>query len=150
ATWYVANGMPEIAVEHAQAAGDVERVTELVLDLSQPVWASGRVDTVRHWMEWLDERPPVSNFAAIAAHAALIFGLLGRPGEADRWAAVAEHLPEEGTLPDGSTVAGTLAYLRANLCRDGTVAMRRDARAAWSGLSPTSPYRATMLHTEGV
>jgi len=121
-------------------------VTELVLDVMQSVWLSGRVDTVLRWMEWLDERPPQRNFAAIAAHGSLIFGLLGRPGESDRWAAVAENLPAEGILPDGSTVAGTLAYLRANLCPDGTVAMRRDARAAWNGLSPSSPYRATMLY----
>jgi LuxR family maltose regulon positive regulatory protein len=150
AAWYEASGMPETAVEHAQAAGDTERVAELVLALMQPVWASGRVETVRGWMEWLGERPPTHHFAAIAAHGALIFALLGRPGEADRWAAVAERLPEDGTLPDGSTVAGTLAYLRAILCRDGPAEMRRDARAAWDGLSPTSPYRATMLYTEGV
>ena len=28
--------------------------------------------------------------------------------------------------------------------------MRRDARIAWEGLSPASPYRATMLYTEGI
>ena len=28
--------------------------------------------------------------------------------------------------------------------------MRRDARTAWDGFSPASPYRATMLHIEGV
>jgi LuxR family transcriptional regulator, maltose regulon positive regulatory protein len=44
----------------------------------------------------------------------------------------------------------TLAYMRANLCRDGTAEMRRDARIAWEGLSPASPYRATMLYTEGI
>jgi LuxR family maltose regulon positive regulatory protein len=45
---------------------------------------------------------------------------------------------------------GTLAYLRAILCRDGVGAMRRDAQLAWDGLSPASPYRATMLYTEGI
>src|SRR6266542_6447286 len=44
---------------------------------------------------------------------------------------------------------GTLAYLRAILCRDGIDAMRRDAQIAWDGLSPASPYRATMLYTVG-
>ena len=28
--------------------------------------------------------------------------------------------------------------------------MRRDAREAWDGLSPTSPYRTAMLHTEAL
>jgi LuxR family maltose regulon positive regulatory protein len=36
------------------------------------------------------------------------------------------------------------------LCRDGVDEMRRDAQIAWEGLSPASPYRATMLHTEGI
>jgi LuxR family transcriptional regulator, maltose regulon positive regulatory protein len=150
AAWYEANGLPEAAVEHAQAAGDVERVARLVLDLMHPVWASGRIDTVRHWMEWLEERPSVRHYSAIAAHGALIFALLGRPSEAERWAAVAERLSAAGVLPDGNTVAGTLAYLRANLGRDGPAAMRSDARDAWHGLSPNSPYRTAMLHTEGL
>ena len=50
AAWYESNGMPETAVDHAQAAGDAERVARLVLDLMNPVWASGRVDTVQRWI----------------------------------------------------------------------------------------------------
>ena len=61
------------------------------------------------------------------AHGALIFALLGRPGDAERWAAVAEAMPAAGVLPDGDTVQGTLAYLRANLCRQGPATMRSDA-----------------------
>jgi LuxR family maltose regulon positive regulatory protein len=53
-------------------------------------------------------------------------------------------------LPDGSTVEATLAYVRANLCRKGPVAMREDSAAALEGLGPSSPYRATMLYTEGL
>ena len=150
AAWYQANAQPEAAVEHAKAAGDSDLVASLVLDLMQPVWTSGRVETVRGWMEWLRDRPSAQHYAAIAAHGALIFALLGRPGEAERWAAVAERLPATGTLPDGSTVAGTLAYLRAILCRQGVAAMRHDALDALEGLSPASPYRATMLYTEGI
>ncbi len=150
AAWYQANGMPEAAIDHAKAAGDADRVASLVLDLMQPVWASGRVDTVRGWMEWLRDRPSAQYYAAIAAHGALIFALLARPSEAERWTAVAERLPASGTLPDGSTVAGTLAYMRAVLCRQGVAMMRSDALDAWDGLSPGSPYRATMRHTEGI
>ncbi len=43
-----------------------------------------------------------------------------------------------------------LAYLRALLCRRGVAEMRRDSQTAWKGLSPASPYRAAMRHTEGV
>ena len=150
ATWYEENGMAESAIEHADAARDTDRVARLVLQLMQPIWASGRVETVRGWMELLDKRPRVPYSAAIAAHGALIFALLGRAREAERWVGVAESLPASGTLPDGSTVAGTLAYLRAILCREGPAMMREDAALALKGLGPASPYRAAMLHSEAM
>ena len=150
ADWYEANGMAEAAVQHADAAGDTERLARLVLELMQPVWLSGRVDTVRAWMDLLDSKPHVPVSAAVAAHGALIFALLGRAREAERWVGVAESLPATGTLPDGSTIAGTLAYLRAILSRDGPAAMRADVALALEGLSPASPYRATMLHYDAL
>lgn len=150
AAWYEANAMPEAAIEHAQAAGDYDRVARLLLELAQPVWAGGRVQTVLHWMESLRDVTAAEHYGAIAVHGSLIFALLGQPSEAERWAAAAERASAAGILPDGSTLEGTLAYLRAILCRDGIAQMRHDARAAWDGLSPASPYRATMLYTEGI
>jgi LuxR family maltose regulon positive regulatory protein len=101
-------------------------------------------------MEWLGGVPSAEHYGAIASHGSLIFALLGQPAEAERWAAAAERASSTGILPDGSTMEATLAYLRAILCRNGVAEMRRDARVAWEGLSPASPYRATMLYTEGV
>jgi LuxR family transcriptional regulator, maltose regulon positive regulatory protein len=150
AAWFEANAMPEAAIEHAQAAGDYDRVARLVLKLQQPVWASGRVETVLRWMEWLEDVTAAEHFGAIATHGSLIFALLGRPSEAERWAAAVERASPAGILPDGSTMEGTLAYLRAILCRNGIDEMRRDAQTARDGLSPSSPYRVTMLYTEGI
>ena len=150
AGWYEANAMPEAAIGHAQAAADYDRVARLVLELAQPVWAGGRVETVLRWMEWLRDITSAEHYGAIAVHGSLIFALLGQPSEAERWAAAAERATPAGILPDGSTMQGTLAYLRAILCRDGVAAMRGDAQIAWDGLSPASPYRATMLYTEGI
>jgi LuxR family maltose regulon positive regulatory protein len=148
--WMQSHGMPEAAIGYAQTAGDEDRVARLVLDAAQPVWASGRVETVLRWMEWLEARDAVRRYPAIAAHGALILALLGRAAEADRWATVAERGDSSGKLTDGSTVDSVLAYLRAILCRDGIEAMRQDARSSWAGLSPSSPYRPTMLYTEGI
>ena len=150
ADWYEANGSAEVAIDHAAAAADTERLARLVLELMQPVWASGRVETVRGWMELLDQRQATPYHAAIAAHGALIFALLGHAAEAERWAAVAESYPADGSLPDDTTIRGTLAYLRANLARNGPVAMGDDAAQALQQLSPASPYRATMLHTQAL
>ena len=150
AGWYETNAMPEAAIEHAQAAGDYDRVARLILDRAQPVWASGRVETVLRWMEWLRDKTSAKHYGAIAVHGSLIFALLGQPSEAERWAAAAERVSAAGILPDGSTMESTLAYLRAILCRAGIAEMRRDAQISCDGLTPTSPYRATMLHTEGI
>jgi LuxR family transcriptional regulator, maltose regulon positive regulatory protein len=150
ADWLEANSRPDEAVEHAQAAGDVDRVARLVLDRMQPVWASGRVETVLRWMTWFDQGRGIERYPAIAVHGALIFALMGRPAEAERLADVARQAPPTAPLPDGSTMAGLLAYLRAILARDGVEAMHRDAVQGFEELPLTSPYRATMLHTEAV
>jgi LuxR family maltose regulon positive regulatory protein len=150
AEWYEDNGLPEAAIDHAVAAGDFAHVARIVLGIMQPVWAEGRVETVRTWMKALEDQPRMPYYGAIAAHGALIFALLGNAREAERWVGLAEAAPSEGALPDGSTVAGTLAYLQANLCREGPVQMRAAAVAALEGLSPSSPYRATMLHAKAL
>ena len=150
AAWCQANGLEETAIDHAQAAGDADQVARLVLQVMQPVWASGRVDTVLRWMEWFEREQLTERYPAVAVHGALIFALLGRATKAEQWAAAAERAAPEGKLPDGSTMESYLAYLRAILCRDGVSEMRRDARIALDGLSPLSPYRATMLHTEAL
>ena len=115
-----------------------------------PSGQAGASQTVLRWMEWLRDATSAEHYGAIAVHGSLMFALLGQPGAAERWAAAAERVSSAGTLPDGSTMESTLAYLRAIVCRDGVDEMRRDAQIAWAGLSPASPYRATMLHTEGI
>jgi LuxR family maltose regulon positive regulatory protein len=150
AAWFDVNGMPETAIGHAQAAGDADRVARVTLTVANSVWASGRADTVLRWMKWFDDQGVVERYPGIAVHGALMFALTGQPGETERWAAAAERASLGGTLDDGNTVEGTVAYLRALLARDGVDAMRRDAQIALGGMSPASPYRAPMLHTEGV
>jgi len=150
ASWYELDGQPEAAVTHAQRSGDDDRVARLVLQLANPVWASGRVDTVLRWMEWFAANGLIERHPAIALHGALIYALVGRPGDAERWATAAERTTFDGRLPDGNTMAGSLAYLRALLCREGPEQMRTDAMDALAGLGPTSPYRATMLYAQGL
>ena len=139
AAWFEANAMPEQAIGHAQAAGDYDRVARLILELQQPVWASGRVETVLRWMEWIRDVTSAEHYGAIAVHGSLIFALLGQPGEAERWAAAAERASPAGILPDGSTIEATLAYLRAIVCRKGIGEMRRDAQLAWDGTESGQP-----------
>jgi LuxR family maltose regulon positive regulatory protein len=150
AAWYKAHALPERALHHAMAAGDGDQVARLLFDLVQPAWASGRANTVMGWLHWLADRDLLDVYPALTVHGALMYALLGRPAEAEMWSAAAERSLVLTELPDGSSIESLLAYLRAFLCRHGVEAMKADAVSSYQGLSPTSPYRASMLYTEGL
>src|SRR5262249_55571294 len=111
AAWYEDHGFEEAAIGHAQEAGDADHVARLVLRVANPVWSSGRIDTVLRWMEWFSDEQLLEH-PAVALHGALIYALTGKPGDAERWAGAAERTSFSGPLPDGNTMAGSLAYLR--------------------------------------
>jgi LuxR family transcriptional regulator, maltose regulon positive regulatory protein len=156
ASWYEANGMAEVAIGHAQAAGDADRVARLVAALVQPTYAAGRVDTVRRWLTWLEERGLVEPYPPVAVLGAWMQALVGRPAGALRWADAAERRPEAAmgavaTLvpPEDGTIEHDQAMLRALLCRDGVERMRADAQTALAGVTSGS-WRATGLVLKGV
>jgi LuxR family maltose regulon positive regulatory protein len=60
--WYAANGWPEDALEHALAAGALDRATELISRHALPRLMRADAGTVIRWLrslpvEWLDRRP---------------------------------------------------------------------------------------------
>ncbi len=150
AAWCEGNGLPELAVDHAQAAGDADRVARLVTRLVQPAYAAGRVDSARRWLAWFEDQGLIHRYPPVAVQGAWLHALVGQPAEAERWVDAAEHSSFAGALPDGSTTESWVALLRALLCRDGVERMRADAQAAVAGLSPGSPWRATALLLEGI
>jgi LuxR family maltose regulon positive regulatory protein len=156
ASWYEANGLPEVAIDHAQATGDADRVARLVAALAQPIYAAGRVDTVRQWLAWLEERGLVERYPPVAVLGAWLQALVGRPAGALRWADAAERRPTVaawavGTQApaDATTMESDQALLRALLCRDDVNRMRADAHTALASSSSAS-WRATALVLEGV
>ena len=150
AVWCEANGLPEAAVDHAQAAGDTDRVARLVAGLIQPTAAAGRVDTVRSWLEWFEDQRLVDRYPAVAVLGAMVHALWGQPATAERWADAAADGSFAGTLPDGSTMQSYWSLLRALWCRDGVDRMRADAKDCLAGLSPRGQLRAIALLLEGI
>jgi LuxR family maltose regulon positive regulatory protein len=157
AGWFEANGLPEVAIDHAQAAGDADRVARLVATWAQPAYAGGRVDTARRWFAWFEERGLVERYPPVAVLGAWMHALVGRPASAERWAEAAEH--EAGgaatavgaqTPPDGSTMDSYLGMLGALLCRNGVARMRADAEDALAGLHPASTWRGSALMLAGM
>jgi LuxR family transcriptional regulator, maltose regulon positive regulatory protein len=150
AAWCEANGLPELAIDHAQAAGDADRVARLVESLAFPAYASGRAQTARLWFQWFEDQGLLDRYPLVAMQGALLQVLAGQPEDIERWAAAAERGLAVTALARPSTMEPWMALLRALLCRDGVDQMRADAEAAVAGLAPGSPWWATALLLEGV
>jgi LuxR family transcriptional regulator, maltose regulon positive regulatory protein len=148
ADWYEAQGLPELAVDHGQAAGDADRVARLVVSLAFAAYAGGRVETVRRWFGWFEDRGLVDRHPHLAVLGAQLEALGGGAAAAERWAAAAER--GRSAAPPDATLDASMALLQTLLCHDGMAGMRADAAAAWSGLAPDSPWRATALLMEGI
>jgi LuxR family maltose regulon positive regulatory protein len=131
ADWCVADGQLEAALHYAQEAEDVDRVARIAIELAQPMYASGRSATVMTWFDWVDARGAVERHPTIAAQAAYICALIGRPAAADRWGDLAERLTDARPTGDGAArFAMWLTTVRGAMSRRGMESMRRDVDAA--------------------
>jgi LuxR family transcriptional regulator, maltose regulon positive regulatory protein len=151
AAWCEHNGLPEVAIEHARAAGDIDEVARLVGTFALPFQRAGRVVTVERWLEWFDEPDLLEAYPTVAAFGAWVHALRGRPDEAERYAYAVERSRYDGPMLDGSTsIRAWVAVVRAWLCRRGTGTMRMDAEDALDLLSQSSFWRPIALVLQGV
>ncbi|GAB3308175.1 LuxR C-terminal-related transcriptional regulator [Geodermatophilus aquaeductus] len=131
AAWCEADGRPEAALRYAQEAGDVDRVARIAVALGQPMYAAGRSATLLDWFTWVDERGAVERHPAMAALAAYLCALTGRPAAADRWADLAERWADRRPAADDpERTAMWLTAARVVMCRGGPEQMRRDLEEA--------------------
>ena len=125
ADWCEGAGRLETALHYAQEAEDVDRVARLVIALAQPMYARGRSATLMEWFDWVDGRGAVERHPTIAAQAAYICALTGRPAAADRWADLAERWSGRPAPHDGDQgFAMWMTTLSALMCRHGVEQMR--------------------------
>jgi LuxR family transcriptional regulator, maltose regulon positive regulatory protein len=149
AAWCEANGLPEPAIEHAQAAGDADRVARLVWDAAPRAYADGRRDTAKWWYDWFEDQGLIERYPLISIQGAIRHALLGQPAGVDRWTAAAERASAAVEPRQRRAVEAMLALLHAGLCRNGVERMRADARFARERLDPGDSARGPALHLEG-
>lgn len=152
--WYAEHSDSDRAIDHAIAAGEVERAGELIWLAYPEVSGRGRLATLDRWLDALgDERVAASAPLALsAAHRCLVFG------EGDRaahWARIAAS-DRGGSSENDGRVGADLHLLNATFAHSGVGQMGEDAsRAAeiypdedpWQ--SPCFLYRGVSSHLTG-
>jgi LuxR family maltose regulon positive regulatory protein len=141
--WCERRGLIDLAIEHARAAGDVDRVAALFGTFGLDVAWTGRIDTMEAWLAWLGEHAPRERYPTVAFFGTWINLLLGREREAALSAKIAQEGRVVGPMPDGSSQDAWVHLLHAALCREGLDAMEKDARLATETLEPYSPWQPT-------
>jgi LuxR family maltose regulon positive regulatory protein len=150
AAWLEASGLPDLALDHAQAAGDSDRAARLFTLLAQRTYSAGRLSTALRWLAWFEEHRLIDGYPQIAILGALGEAMMGRPTDAERWIDVAHGGSVDGLLADGSPLESWVAFLDAYLCRHGVAQLRADAELATERLAPESAFKGSALFLEAI
>jgi LuxR family maltose regulon positive regulatory protein len=151
ADWFEAEGDLELALEHADAAGDTARAARLLTAIALPLYFAGRLTTIEGWLARFDDPTLLRRYPGVALQGSWVYALRGRPAEAKRWLELAESGTFRGRLPDGSSsLQAWIAVVRAAMCGDGVYQMIVDAESALSLLPRDSQMRPSALVTLGV
>jgi LuxR family transcriptional regulator, maltose regulon positive regulatory protein len=125
--WLEGAGYFEGAIRQAMEAGDNEHAGLLIARHWYGYVFSGQTATVERWLESLPEEM-ISGDAALALVKAWTCALGGRREESARFVRLAQGIPHEGPLPDGTaSVESGVAILMASFGYGG---IQRGAEAA--------------------
>src|SRR5688572_7973168 len=151
AAWCVENHLPDWAVDHSFAAGDLDSTATLVAANALALHRDGRVATLERWFAAFDEPQLLARYPAVAVFGTWVHAFRGRPDDTERWALAVDSSAYKGSMPDGSaSLRPWAALVRALLCRDGVDQMRVDAELALEELSPQSPWVPIAMMIHGV
>jgi LuxR family transcriptional regulator, maltose regulon positive regulatory protein len=150
ARWYASTTDIDHAITHAIAARDLELAADLIWAVTPDYASTGRVTTLRHWLETFDNdqlaaSPPLC-VALATTHLTR-----GDGAEVERWTATAaEALKSVDGAGDGPLAMAVRMLRAAGAARDGVVAMRDDVAGVYELLPEDSPWRSLCRMIEGV
>ena len=148
--WLEGAGYVEAAIRQTIAASDFERVGLLIARHWYGYVSSGQTTTVERWLTSLPEGMATHD-AALAMVKAWICALGGRREESARFLTLAQSIPHEGPLPDGTaSVESGVAILWASFAYSGVQNGLEAARRA-RDLEPgeSSPWAALVRFALG-
>jgi LuxR family maltose regulon positive regulatory protein len=151
AHWCEDHGRAEAALDYAQAAGDADYAAQLFASVSILAYISGRLATVRRWLEWFEQSGSIERYPIVALTGAWLLTLVGEAEGAARLAAAAEGGRRDELLADGVTpVQAWAAQLHAVMCHRGMERMGHDVQLALELTPDVSPLRCTALLVSGM
>lgn len=141
--WLRRSGLPDEAVSHAQAAGDVAGVISLIAGNWYAYVHCGHVATVRGWLSSLGD-DEVTAYPVAAHCGAWAAALSGDRKSLRRFLPIIETTEDDGPLPDGiRSLKSSAALLKGTFGFEGIGPMRdAAAEAVTFELDPASPWHA--------
>jgi LuxR family maltose regulon positive regulatory protein len=117
--WFEEKGMFEDAIRHAMAASEYQRAGTLIARHWFRYAVTGQLASLERWLEALPEHLRGGD-APLVLVKAWICAIYGRREESEHFLRLAESLPYEGRLPDGSTAGESdTAIIRARFGNGG-------------------------------
>jgi ATP/maltotriose-dependent transcriptional regulator MalT len=143
--WLEGAGFFEGAIRQAIGAADNERVRLLITRNWYAYVSAGQAATVEGWLESLPEGPTAHDAALLLVRAWICI-LSGRSEDGERLLTLAESIPYEGPLPDGTaSVEAGVAIPRAIFCLGGVRNTLEAARRAVALESEQTSQRAALI-----
>jgi LuxR family maltose regulon positive regulatory protein len=142
ASWYRRHGRPDLAIHHAQEAGDVSLAAALVAEHARKAYLTGRAETALEWLSWFEDRALVPEIPGLALSGALAHAIAGNRADAERWAAA--------MLDHGEPTDGLASLVRALSRPTDLESMRNDARRALDAAPADSQWHTAALATSGL
>ena len=132
ADWCEQHGSADEAFAYAHECGDLEQAGRIALKHWDELTGSGRIETLRLWLNGCNDKE-IESDAQLSIAAAWVAALLGDPVRARRCIAAAERKPLDVTSPDGaSSLRSALAIVRCAVAPDGLHGMLRDAEYVYA------------------
>ena len=139
--WHTRNGDVDRAIDHAVAAGDVDRTGDLLWANIVGYVNQGRNDLVHRWLSSFT-RDQIADYAPLALAAAHSRLTMGDVAQAQHWALAAGGAHERGRASEGTeSLATGITIIEALAPRTGAITMGAAAARAYETEPDDSPWR---------
>ena len=139
ATWLEEHGQPELAIEHAIAAGEGKRVADMVSRVARVTYARGRMETLAGWLTWLEDGGIIAQHPDLAALGSFARSLEGDDRGAARLADYV-FVDADGEPSEDGQLSAFSRMIRSFQAKMGLDKALSDARYARQGFQRSSEW----------